>query len=149
MDDAIAREKQIKGGSRTNKIALIEASNPRHEHEWSVWRDLKLPADKLLVVGVLDTSTNYVEHPELVAERIERFAGVVGRERVIAGTDCGFGTFAGYGKIDPGIAFKKLRAMVEGAAIASKRLWARKATAPKAKKAAAPAKAKAPARKKA
>jgi 5-methyltetrahydropteroyltriglutamate--homocysteine methyltransferase len=74
---------------------------------------------------VLDTCTNYVEHPELVAERICRFADVVGRERVIAGTDCGFGTFAGYGKIDPDISFKKLRAMVEGAEIASKRLWGR------------------------
>jgi len=105
---------------------VIEASNPRHEHEWSVWRDLKLPADKLLVVGVLDTSTNYVEHPELVAERIERFAGLVGRERVIAGSDCGFGTFAGFGKLDPAISFKKLQALAEGAAIASKRLWPKK-----------------------
>jgi 5-methyltetrahydropteroyltriglutamate--homocysteine methyltransferase len=111
---------------------VIEAANPRHEHEWSLWRELKLPADKLLIAGVIDTSTNYVEHPALVAERIERFAGIVGRERVIAGTDCGFGTFAGYGKIDPAIAFKKLAAIVEGAALASKRLWA-KAT-PKAKK---------------
>jgi 5-methyltetrahydropteroyltriglutamate--homocysteine methyltransferase len=102
---------------------VIEAANPRHEHEWSLWRSLKLPDDKLLIAGVIDTSTNYVEHPELVAERLERLAGVVGRERVIAGTDCGFGTFAGYGKIDPAIAFKKLAAMVEGAAIASKRLW--------------------------
>jgi 5-methyltetrahydropteroyltriglutamate--homocysteine methyltransferase len=108
---------------------LIEASNPRHEHEWSLWKEVKLPADKVLIPGVLDTSTNYVEHPELVAERIERLAHVVGRERVIAGTDCGFGTFAGYGKIDPAIAFKKLAAMVEGAALATKRLWAK----PKAK----------------
>jgi 5-methyltetrahydropteroyltriglutamate--homocysteine methyltransferase len=90
-----------------------------------VWQDVKLPDDKLLVPGVIDTSTNYVEHPELVAERIVRFADVVGRERVIAGTDCGFGTFAGYGKLDPAISFKKLGAMVEGARIASKRLWAR------------------------
>jgi len=106
---------------------VIEASNPRHEHEWQIWREVKLPERKILIPGVLDTSTNYVEHPELVAERIGRFADIVGRERVIAGTDCGFGTFAGYGKIDPDIAFKKLRAMVEGAAIASKRLWRRKA----------------------
>ena len=104
---------------------VIEAANPRHEHEWSLWRALKLPSDKHLIAGVIDTSTNYVEHPELVAERLERLAAVVGRERVIAGTDCGFGTFAGYGKIDPAIAFKKLAAMVEGAAIASKRLWAK------------------------
>ena len=104
---------------------VIEAANPRHEHEWSLWRALKLPDDKMLIAGVIDTSTNYVEHPELVAQRIERLADVVGRERVIAGTDCGFGTFAGYGKIDPAIAFKKLAAMVEGAALASKRLWAK------------------------
>ena len=104
---------------------VIEASNPRHAHEWAVWRDVKLPDDKILIPGVLDTCTNYVEHPELVAERLCRFADLVGRERVIAGTDCGFGTFAGYGKIDPDIAFKKLGAMAEGAEIASKRLWGR------------------------
>jgi 5-methyltetrahydropteroyltriglutamate--homocysteine methyltransferase len=102
---------------------VVEAANPRHAHEWTVWKDVKLPDDKVLVPGVLDTSTNYVEHPELVSQRICQFADIVGRERVIAGTDCGFGTFAGYGKIDPDIAFKKLGAMVEGAAIASKRLW--------------------------
>jgi 5-methyltetrahydropteroyltriglutamate--homocysteine methyltransferase len=104
---------------------VVEAANPRHAHEWTVWQETKLPDDKVLVPGVLDTSTNYVEHPELVAERICRFADIVGRERVIAGSDCGFGTFAGYGKLDPDISFKKLRAMAEGAAIASKRLWGR------------------------
>jgi 5-methyltetrahydropteroyltriglutamate--homocysteine methyltransferase len=105
---------------------VIEAANPRHGHEWAVWKDeIKLPDDKILIPGVLDTSTNYVEHPELVAERICRFADIVGRERVIAGSDCGFGTFAGYGKLDPDISFKKLRAMADGAAIASKRLWNR------------------------
>jgi 5-methyltetrahydropteroyltriglutamate--homocysteine methyltransferase len=102
---------------------VVEAANPRHEHEWRVWREVKLPDDKILIPGVLDTSTNYVEHPELVAERLCRFADVVGRERVIAGSDCGFGTFAGYGKLDPDISFKKLRAMAEGAKIASQRLW--------------------------
>jgi 5-methyltetrahydropteroyltriglutamate--homocysteine methyltransferase len=102
---------------------LIEGANPRHEHEWALWKEMKLPADKILIPGVIDTSTNYVEHPELVAERIGRYAAIVGRERVIAGTDCGFGTFAGYGKLDPDIAFKKLASLVEGAAIASKRLW--------------------------
>jgi 5-methyltetrahydropteroyltriglutamate--homocysteine methyltransferase len=102
---------------------VVEAANPRHAHEWTVWQDTKLPDDKILVPGVLDTSTNYVEHPDLVAERICRFADIVGRERVIAGSDCGFGTFAGYGKLDPDISFKKLRAMAEGAAIASQRLW--------------------------
>jgi 5-methyltetrahydropteroyltriglutamate--homocysteine methyltransferase len=104
---------------------VIEAANPRHAHEWKVWQDTKLPDDKVLVAGVLDTCTNYVEHPELVAERLCRFADIVGRERVMATSDCGFGTFAGYGKIDPDIAFKKLHAMAEGAAIASKRLWGR------------------------
>ena len=109
---------------RAKPMALVvEAANPRHAHEWTVWQDLKLPDDKILVPGVLDTSTNYVEHPELIAERICRFADIVGRERVIAGSDCGFGTFAGYGKLDPDISFKKLAAMAEGAAIASKRLW--------------------------
>ncbi len=104
---------------------VVEAANPRHAHEWAVWRETKLPDDKILIPGVLDTSTNYVEHPELVAERICRFADIVGRERVIAGSDCGFGTFAGYGKLDPDISFKKLAAMAQGAEIASKRLWAR------------------------
>jgi 5-methyltetrahydropteroyltriglutamate--homocysteine methyltransferase len=104
---------------------VVEAANPRHAHEWAVWREVKLPDDKILIPGVLDTSTNYVEHPELVAERLCRFADVVGRERVIAGSDCGFGTFAGYGKLDPDISFKKLRAMADGAAIASERLWGR------------------------
>ena len=102
---------------------VVEAANPRHAHEWRIWQEVTLPDDKILIPGVLDTSTNYVEHPELVAERLCRFADLVGRERVIAGSDCGFGTFAGYGKLDPDISFKKLRAMVEGAAIASKRLW--------------------------
>jgi 5-methyltetrahydropteroyltriglutamate--homocysteine methyltransferase len=102
---------------------VVEAANPRHAHEWVVWQETKLPDDKILIPGVLDTSTNYVEHPELVAERICRFADIVGRERVIAGSDCGFGTFAGFGKLDPGISFKKLAAMAQGAEIASKRLW--------------------------
>jgi 5-methyltetrahydropteroyltriglutamate--homocysteine methyltransferase len=102
----------------------FEASNPRHEHEWAAWRDARVPADLLLIPGVLDSCSNYVEHPELVAQRIERFAQVVGRERVLAGSDCGFGTFAGYGKVDGGIAFKKLRSLAEGAALASRRLWA-------------------------
>ena len=101
----------------------IEAANPRHEHEWAVWKDIGLPDDKILLPGVVDTCTNYVEHPELVAQRIVRFAEVVGRERVIASSDCGFGTFAGYGKIDPEIAWLKLGSLVDGAARASKQLW--------------------------
>lgn len=105
------------------RAILFEAANPRHEHEWTVWRDATVPDDKLLVPGVLDSCSNYVEHPELVAQRIERYAGIVGRERVLAGTDCGFGTFAGHGKMDPEISYKKLASLVEGAAIASRRLW--------------------------
>ncbi len=101
----------------------FEASNARHEHEWTVWRDARLPDDKLLIPGVLDTRTNYIEHPELVAERITRFAGIVGRERVIAGSDCGFATFAGFGKLDPQIAYRKLASLVEGAALATRRLY--------------------------
>jgi len=104
---------------------LFEAANPRHAHEWKVFQDMRaqIPDDKLLVPGVLSTTTNYVEHPELVAQRLERLANVVGKDRVWAGTDCGFGTFAGSSKVDPGIAWKKFRSLVEGAEIASKRLW--------------------------
>jgi 5-methyltetrahydropteroyltriglutamate--homocysteine methyltransferase len=101
----------------------FEAANARHEHEWVVWRDAGLPDDKVLLPGVLDSCTNYVEHPELVAQRLCRYADIVGRERVLASSDCGFGTFAGYGKMDPEVSYKKLEAMAEGAAIASKRLW--------------------------
>ncbi|HEY7194453.1 MAG TPA: hypothetical protein VH439_11975, partial [Gemmatimonadales bacterium] len=109
---------------RANAKAIsLEAANPRHEHEWALWQDVPLPDDKILLPGVIDTSTNYVEHPDLVAQRIVRFAGVVGRERVIASADCGFGTAAGHGKIDPGVAFLKLGALVEGAKRASKQLW--------------------------
>jgi 5-methyltetrahydropteroyltriglutamate--homocysteine methyltransferase len=106
---------------------LFEAANPRHAHEWKVFRDMKsqVPDDKILVPGVLSTTTNYVEHPELVAERLENLANVVGRDRVIAGTDCGFGTFAGFGPVDPDIVWLKLKSLVDGAAIASKRLWGR------------------------
>lgn len=102
---------------------LFEASNPRHAHEWTTFRDTELPDDLILVPGVIDSTTNFVEHPELVAERIMRFAGIVGRERVIAGTDCGFATFAGFGAVDGEIAWAKLRSLAEGAAIASARLW--------------------------
>lgn len=101
---------------------LFEAANPRHEHEWAVWRDTKLPEDKILAPGLIDTCSNYVEHPELIAQRIERFAAIVGKDRVIASTDCGFGTFAGYGKIDPAVTWKKLRSLREGADIADARL---------------------------
>lgn len=101
----------------------FEGSNPRHAHEWQVWAKADIPKDKVLIPGVLDTTTNFVEHPELVAERIERYAHIVGPERVIAGTDCGFGTFAGFGAIHPSICWAKLEAMAEGARLASERLF--------------------------
>jgi 5-methyltetrahydropteroyltriglutamate--homocysteine methyltransferase len=98
---------------------LFETSNPRHAHEWTVFRDRKseIPDNKVLVPGVVDTTTNFVEHPELVAQRIERFAGIVGADRVVAGSDCGFGTFAGFGAVDPDIAYAKLTSLSEGAAL--------------------------------
>jgi 5-methyltetrahydropteroyltriglutamate--homocysteine methyltransferase len=102
---------------------LIEAANPRHEHEWAVFKDTPLSDDKVLVPGVIDTCTNYIEHPEVVAQHIERYANVVGRERVIAGTDCGFASFATLHTVDPDIAWRKLEALVRGAEIASRRLW--------------------------
>ena len=102
---------------------LFEAANPRHAHEWAVFKDVRVPEDKVLIPGVLATTTNYIEHPELVAERLERFAHIVGRERVMGGTDCGFGTFAGFGPVEPDIAYLKLRSLVEGAQLASGRLW--------------------------
>jgi 5-methyltetrahydropteroyltriglutamate--homocysteine methyltransferase len=102
---------------------LFEASNPRHAHEWAVWRDAQIPDEKILVPGLLTSTSNYVEHPELIAQRVQQFADIVGRERVIAGTDCGFGTFAGIGKMDPEISWRKLASLAEGAARASERLF--------------------------
>lgn len=104
---------------------LVEGANPRHEHEWEVWKTIRLPQDKVLVPGVIGSNTNYVEHPETVAQRIERYASVLGRERVIAGADCGFGTFAGFGAVYPPFCWMKLRALVEGAQLATRRLWSR------------------------
>lgn len=101
---------------------LFEAANPRHEHEWKVWKEARLPDWKVLAPGLIDTCSNYIEHPELIAQRIERFAEFVGPERVIASTDCGFGTFAGYGKIDPIVTWRKLRSLREGADIAAARM---------------------------
>ena len=108
---------------RANQI-LFETSNPRHAHEWKVFRDRvnEIPGDKILVPGVIDSTTNFVEHPELVAERIKTFTNIIGEDRVLAGSDCGFGTFAGFGAVDPEIAYAKLRALTEGAALASSRL---------------------------
>lgn len=100
---------------------LFETSNPRHGHEWAVFRDRKadIPDNKILVPGVVDTTTNFVEHPELVAQRTQRFVDIVGSDRVIAGSDCGFGTFAGFGAVDPDIAYAKLKSLAEGAALVS------------------------------
>ncbi|WP_299950287.1 cobalamin-independent methionine synthase II family protein [uncultured Ruegeria sp.] len=105
--------------STKSRYVLFETSNPRHAHEWTVFRDRvgEIPDDKILVPGVVDTTTNFVEHPELIAQRVERFAKIVGTERVIAGSDCGFGTFAGFGAVDPDIAYAKLGALAEGAAL--------------------------------
>jgi 5-methyltetrahydropteroyltriglutamate--homocysteine methyltransferase len=102
---------------------MFPGANPRHGHEWKVWKDVKLPAGKVLVPGVIDSTTNFIEHPELVAERIERYAGIVGRENVVAGCDCGFGTFAGRVQVDSNIVWHKLRSLVEGARLASRALW--------------------------
>ena len=102
---------------------LFETSNPRHAHEWTTFRDAKIPDDKILIPGVLDSTTNFIEHPELIAQRLERFANIVGKERVIAGTDCGFSTFAGFGAVDEDIVYAKLASMAEGARIVSERLW--------------------------
>ena len=104
---------------------VFEAANPRHEHEWKIWKDVRLPAGKVLIPGVLDTTTNFVEHPELVAQRIIRLAQIVGRENVIAGTDCGFGTFAGLYTVKPRVTWLKLASMAAGAQMASDYLWER------------------------
>jgi len=101
----------------------FEAANPRHAHEWRVFERVKLPAGKVIIPGVIDSTTNFIEHPELVAERIGRYARLVGREHVIAGTDCGFGTWVGQAAVDPDIAWAKLAALAEGARLASREFW--------------------------
>jgi 5-methyltetrahydropteroyltriglutamate--homocysteine methyltransferase len=101
----------------------VEASNPRHEHEWAVWKDVKLPDGKVLIPGVIDSTSNFIEHPELIAQRIGWYASVVGRENVIAGADCGFGTFAALPLIYPSIAWAKLKSLSEGAELATRELW--------------------------
>jgi 5-methyltetrahydropteroyltriglutamate--homocysteine methyltransferase len=122
-DHDIALEKVLPAILKAHPgTVLFEAANPRHDHEWAVWKQAKLPDDLVLAPGLVDTCSNYVEHPELIAQRIERFASFVGKDRVIASTDCGFGTFAGYGKIDPAVAWKKLRMLREGADIADARI---------------------------
>jgi 5-methyltetrahydropteroyltriglutamate--homocysteine methyltransferase len=108
---------------------LLEGANPRHGHDWAIWETQKLPDDKILVPGVVSTTTNYIEDPEVIADRILSYANLVGRDRVIAGTDCGFGTFAGFGPIYPPFCWMKLRALADGARIASKKLWGRAGSA--------------------
>ncbi len=123
-DHDIALDKVLPLVLKAKPAAIqFEASNPRHAHEWVIWKAADIPADKVLIPGLLTSTSNYVEHPELVAQRLLQFADIVGRDRVIAGTDCGFGTFAGIGKMDPEISYKKLRALAQGAALASERLW--------------------------
>lgn len=106
---------------------VFEAANHRHAHEWRVFEHVTLPEDKVLSPGVIDTSSNYVEHPELVAQRITRFAELVGRERVIAATDCGFASFATFLAVAPELAWAKMASLVEGARLASDHLWQRTA----------------------
>jgi len=105
------------------QAVLFENSNPRHNHEWVEIAAMKIPDNKILIPGVIDSTTNFIEHPELVAQRIERFTDIVGKERVIAGSDCGFSTFAGFGAVDEDIVYAKLESMAQGAEIASRRLW--------------------------
>jgi 5-methyltetrahydropteroyltriglutamate--homocysteine methyltransferase len=105
------------------RTVLFEAANPRHAHEWRLFEDVAVPDDKVLCPGVIEPQSNYIEHPELVAQRIERYAGIVGRERVVAGVDCGFSVHVGMQGIDPDVAWAKLRSLAEGAALATDRLW--------------------------
>ena len=104
---------------------LFEAANPRHAHEWKLFLDVPVPEDKVLIPGVITSTTNYIDHPELISERLQRFADIVGRERVMAGSDCGFSTFAGFGPVEEDIVYMKLKSMAEGARLASKALWGR------------------------
>ena len=108
--------------ARPNGLCL-EGSNPRHGHEWKVWREIPLPDDKVIITGCVDSTSNFVEHPELVSDRICRYAEVVGRERVMAGTDCGFGTLVGHVNVEAHVAWAKLESLVHGAELASRRLW--------------------------
>ena len=101
----------------------FEAANPRHAHEWTVFEDIKLPDDKVLIPGVIESKSNFIEHPELIAQRIGRYARFVGRENVIAGSDCGYGTWVGQAAVDPGIVWAKLASLAEGARLASRQFW--------------------------
>ena len=121
-DVALARIVDIVLAAKPAAVSL-EGSNPRHGHEWSVFQETRLPEGKLLIPGVIDSVSNFVEHPELVAQRICNYAGAVGRENVIAGTDCGFGTSAVSAKVETRVAWAKLGSLVAGARLASQRLW--------------------------
>src|SRR6185436_9509379 len=101
----------------------LEAANPRHAHEWQLFERVKLPEGKVLIPGVIESKSNFIEHPELIAQRIARYANLVGRENVIAGSDCGFGTWVGQAAVDPDVVFAKLKAMADGAALASRQFW--------------------------
>lgn len=122
LDIGVDKIMDVVLGARCSTL-VFEAANPRHAHEWAVWAKAKIPDDKVLAPGVLDTTTNFIEHPLLIAERICRFAEIVGRDRVVAATDCGFGTWSGFGAIDPDICWAKLRSLSEGARLASERLF--------------------------
>jgi 5-methyltetrahydropteroyltriglutamate--homocysteine methyltransferase len=102
---------------------LIEAANPRHAHEWKIFEEVKLPEGKVLVPGVIECQSNYIEHPEVVAQRIDRYANLCGRENVVAGVDCGFSIHVGMGGVDPDVTYAKLKAMADGARLASKKYW--------------------------
>jgi 5-methyltetrahydropteroyltriglutamate--homocysteine methyltransferase len=101
----------------------FEAANPRHAHEWTLFERIKLPEGRVLIPGVIESKSNFIEHPELIAQRLSRYARLVGRENVMAGSDCGYGTWVGQAAVDPGVVFAKLAAMAEGARIASKEFW--------------------------
>ncbi len=121
-DIALADIIDVVFGARPSGISF-EAANPRHAHEWAVFESVKLPEGKVLIPGVLESKTNFIEHPELVAQRIGNFAKLVGRENVIAGTDCGYGTWVGQAAVDPDVVWAKMAAMAEGARIATKKFW--------------------------
>jgi 5-methyltetrahydropteroyltriglutamate--homocysteine methyltransferase len=108
--------------ARASAISF-EAANPRHAHEWTLFETVKLPEGKVLIPGVLESKSNFIEHPELIAQRIGRYATLVGRENVIAGSDCGYGTWVGQAAVDPDIVWAKLAAMAEGARLASRQFW--------------------------
>ncbi|WP_089720508.1 hypothetical protein [Candidatus Entotheonella palauensis] len=118
LKDIVDLTLKVKAGAYS-----VEASNPRHAHEWQVWEEVRLPEGKILIPGVIDSTTNFVEHPELVAQRIVQYAKLVGPENVIAGTDCGFGTSAGIPKVHPTVMWAKFRGLAEGANLASQHLW--------------------------